>query len=276
MDANRVVGVSLRGGLGNRLFVAAAAFGQAAATGRQPAIFHAEPSAHSGTTYLDSVFAAFPRRPLPSPNDVDVRWERLNRCLCYDPVVPTDDRPIFLRGYYQNERYLAGQRDAFLRVLRWPALEAHEVPPEGTLFLHVRRGDYLGTPMHCVDLTLYYRRALALARQTFGDRLRRVLVFSDDPGWCRAHLSDLGVGNREVDVVDSSDEVRALVRMASCDLGGVCVNSSFSWWGAYLGYAPGKLVAFPDVWFNHPPDSAHPGDFADDVAFSGSVRVRVK
>ena len=57
------VGVYLRGGLGNRLFLAAAAHGIAATSGRVAVIVGADPSAHSGRTYVDSVFGDFARRP---------------------------------------------------------------------------------------------------------------------------------------------------------------------------------------------------------------------
>lgn len=265
-----VVGVFLHGGLGNRLFIAAAAFGQAAATGRNAVIFGAEKSAHSGTSYLDTVFADFPQMRQP-PGSAEWR-ERPNRCLCYERVRPTPGAALFMRGYFQNERYLEGRKAEFVRRLRLPAVRSPPAP--GTLFVHVRRGDYLSVRMHNVDLSLYLARSVALARRTFGERLRTLLVFSDDPDWCRANLAfDDAVA---VDYERDPDEVAALVRMAACDLGGVCANSSFSWWGAFLGYAPGKLVTFPDVWFNHPPDpGAAASEFADDVAFEGSVRVPV-
>jgi len=262
------IGVYLRGGLGNRLFLAAAAFGQAAVTGRAPRIVGAEPSAHSGSAYLDTVFADFPQGAFSGPY-AEVR-ERPNRCLCYDPVRPAPGAgSLLLYGYFQHERYLEGGKDAFVRTLRLPV--APTLP--GTLFVHVRRGDYLEVPMHNVDLTRYNARAVDLARATFGARLTTVLVFSNDPAWCRAHVAFEGLTTV---VADEPDEVSTLARMAACELGGVCANSSFSWWGAFLGYAPGKLVTFPDVWFTRVPDPGSAAEFADDVAFAGSVRVAVR
>lgn len=268
------VGVRLRGGLGNRLFMLAAAFGQAESSGRTCCISGVEHNAHSDQRYEDTLFAAFERRTVDPFKPGVCHWiEPSNRCLCYDASLAgvPPETSVFMSGYFQNEKYLEGRKDAFVRLLRLPTQDV----VRGAMFVHVRRGDYVGHAMHAVNLSLYFGRALALARATFGDRLRRILLFSDDPAWMESNKDAFCVGFLG-EVVRESDETVALARMAACELGGVCANSSFSWWGAYLGFAPGKLVTFPDTWFNCPPSpDAGAGAYADDIAFAGSVRVRV-
>ena len=46
------------------------------------------------------------------------------------------------------------------------------------------------------------------------------------------------------------DEITTLAMMANCIRGGICANSSFSWWGAFLN--PNRTIVMPDKWFNDP------------------------
>jgi hypothetical protein len=50
--------------------------------------------------------------------------------------------------------------------------------------------------------------------------------------------------------VEEPDEVRALWTLARCRDGGICANSTFSWWGAYLN--PDRTIVLPSKWFNDP------------------------
>ena len=38
--------------------------------------------------------------------------------------------------------------------------------------------------------------------------------------------------------------------MTQCQYGGICENSTFSWWGVYLNDSPDKVMIFPDAWIN--------------------------
>jgi len=102
--------------------------------------------------------------------------------------------------------------------------------------IHVRRGDYINNPFY-VDLfkTGYYERAMA----EFPDA--DFLVFSDNIEWCKRQ--DIF---KDCEFSEGLDEVADLNLMASCN-GHIMANSSYSWWGSYLGY--GKTVA-PKDWYS--------------------------
>jgi hypothetical protein len=51
----------------------------------------------------------------------------------------------------------------------------------------------------------------------------------------------------DYEFVDAS-ELESLVLMSECKAG-ICANSSFSWWGAYLN--PNRLICMPSKWFNN-------------------------
>lgn len=150
-----------------------------------------------------------------------------------------------LVGYFQSERYFAhsaAEIRALFAVRPWIAEECAELC--GSLFdsstcsIHVRRGDYVNHPQF-VDLaaTEYYENAL----QVFPAGTRFVF-FSDDIDWCRERFR-----GQQFVFVRSNHEVVDLQLMSSCSAH-IIANSSFSWWGAWLG-GPGKTVIAPRQWF---------------------------
>ncbi len=104
--------------------------------------------------------------------------------------------------------------------------------------IHVRRGDYVNNPFY-VDLTStkYYEKAMKkFPLET------NFLVFSDDIEWCKTYF----IGN-EFSFQERGTEVNDIALMADCK-GIIIANSSFSWWGAYLGDKNKKVVA-PKEWY---------------------------
>jgi hypothetical protein len=54
--------------------------------------------------------------------------------------------------------------------------------------------------------------------------------------------------------VDIQDELESLALMSLCRKGAICANSTFSWWGAFLGtYGERAPVYVPEKWISDPP-----------------------
>lgn len=130
------------------------------------------------------------------------------------------------------------------------ALFSENVTPINKIALHIRRGDYLQAHNFHQNLweTDYYQKAVALfPNETF-------LVFckdNQDPEqdkldrvWCRENLPKLGIKFEMAPYEDT--EVEDLNLMAGCK-SIIMANSSFSWWGAYLGEH--EKVITPSKWF---------------------------
>lgn len=107
--------------------------------------------------------------------------------------------------------------------------------------IHVRRGDYVGNPLHVnLSQTDYYDRAMKRFPQ------KNFLVFSDDPVWCKEHM----IGDN-IQVMEGGTEIEDFNMLASCS-SVIMANSSFSWWAAYLNPTPTKKIILPrlDKWFH--------------------------
>ena len=98
--------------------------------------------------------------------------------------------------------------------------------PLDSIAVHIRRGDYID--LGCALPDSYYSRAIDLLTSKVGPL--PVCVFSDDPA--------IGTGNSP-----EGD----LIAMAACRHH-VISNSTFSWWGAFLGERPRQVVIAPSRW----------------------------
>ena len=105
--------------------------------------------------------------------------------------------------------------------------------------LHIRRGDFIWNNKNHPPLGLdYYESALKLF-----DSDREVIIFSDDTEWCKDQ--ELFADDRFA-VAEGGDQFYDMCLMSLCD-DFIIANSTFSWWGAWLGNR-GKVVA-PKQWF---------------------------
>jgi len=179
--------------------------------------------------------------------------------LLYVPGLRDWQGHIRLKGYWQDERYFS---DIRVRIrsdfkLKQP-LDARSRDCLGRIldgasaFFHVRRGDYL-RPDYFEKFGIcpadYYHRALEILRAWVPGV--KVFVFSDDPGWVRANA----IGGAGAEVVDwnAAAPERDLALMRACNHA-VIANSSFSWWGAWLGEGPESIIIAPKTWFKAVPE----------------------
>ena len=157
-------------------------------------------------------------------------------------------------GFLQSERYFKHIATEIRQDLRFKdeIRESALMRMSGfdhPIALHVRRGDYLTNAKNHPPCTKrYYRRALK-----HFDRHREVVVFSDDPDWCRRQR--LFSGDRFT-VSESGDSLVDLCSMTLChDF--IIANSTYSWWGAWLSENVEKRVVAPGHWFGTGYTAAH-------------------
>jgi len=164
---------------------------------------------------------------------------------------------LYLDGNWQSEKYFDKYPDVIkndLRVLTSPSPEnikwGEFISKQNTICLHVRRGDYVTDSVakqHVGTCSLdYYKRAI----DYIADRVDNpvFIVFSDDIPWAREHIPIcfpvyyMTHNNGETDYED--------LRLMSLCKNFITANSSFSWWGAWLGDYEDKIVVCPQRWYN--------------------------
>jgi hypothetical protein len=260
----------VKGGLGNQCFIYAAARALALRTGR--ALFLDAKRGYTndryGRSYRLDRFPNLKARPMPEawriaptlnhPRHKIIR--ALNKLLPRSqrtyfgeqrnapPAQLTALRPrrdrITLLGYWQNEAYFADCAATIRAELAPPAPADEEDRALGekfvaceSVFLHFRRVRY----WNLLDCD-YYQAAIDAACAKLPEP--HFVLFGDDLNWPQQNLDFHGATVEPV-THNSDDELADLWLMSRCRHA-VVANSSFSWWGAWLGdTTPDRLVFAP-------------------------------
>ena len=158
---------------------------------------------------------------------------------------PNTCRPAWWFGYWQRIEYaevLLAELGSLLDQGRSRALEP-------VIGVHIRRSDMLRTPSEVP--TAWFRGALKRLRTELDNagRAHPVVVWSDDPDWCRSEL-DLGI---PFEIAPEASAVEHLAALSRCSAL-VISRSTFSWWAARLATSRGAAVAYPEPWMSGSPD----------------------
>jgi Glycosyl transferase family 11 len=177
----------------------------------------------------------------------------------YWPEIRNASKDVILTGYWQSEKYFQSIesliRDDF--IFKLPMSEqnvkiASEMQSGNSVSLHVRRGDYLkpksSTSIHALCSTDYYQ----LAIKQICERVEnpKLFIFSDDISWVRSNLK-IEIPCDFIDHNRGSESYNDMRLMGFCSHH-IIANSSFSWWGAWLGKSNRQIVFYPKNWFNIP------------------------
>jgi hypothetical protein len=125
---------------------------------------------------------------------------------------------------------------------------AVNIKREDSVGVHVRRGDYVTNELYAGSIGAlsesYYQEAINLMKLKMAKA--RFFVFSEDLDWCKDTIK-----GDDITFVDS----RGLQNSTECDLHLISLckhhiisNSTFSWWGAWLGERSDSIVIAPEKW----------------------------
>jgi hypothetical protein len=174
--------------------------------------------------------------------------------LGFDPAVNELSDDVILRGFFTSERYFVDYRDLIASLFSiTDFICAHDIatltskfPNRTPVSVHVRRGDYVGYPLFDIgDLEGYYRECFRRMLQYVPDAY--FVILSDDTDWCLRWplLNAIDA----VVIKQPRPPLRDMALMAWCRHH-IMTNSTFSWWGAWLGANPVKRVFMPNKWLD--------------------------
>jgi hypothetical protein len=163
----------------------------------------------------------------------------------YAPINITTEGNTDLLGWFQSEKYFESIKEKvrnqfefdlkFLTATRkklFYKLTGHTV-----CAISVRRGDYVGNPNYAQLGMNYYIGAIKYMPKDCV-----YVVFSDDIAWCKKHFPSTFI------FCEHHTAIEQLAMMSQCDHF-IIANSSFSWWGAWLGEKESKsIIVAPHVW----------------------------
>jgi Glycosyl transferase family 11 len=177
----------------------------------------------------------------------------------FDPTVLSLTGDCYLEGYWQSDKYFHDISDIIRNEyqLSEPMSKKNSeyvsmMKHHESVSVHFRFGDYVNNPKtneyHGVCSSEYYEKAITLVTRKV--QCPHFFIFSDDLEMARKSFpSNLPVTMVEENGIEKDYE--ELILMSRCRHH-IIANSSFSWWAAWLGSNPGKIVIAPQKWFNDP------------------------
>ncbi len=192
----------------------------------------------------------------------------------YESLPYESGKNIRLIGYYQVEKYFAHHKEyitelfapsedllkaikeKYGEILKGPTVAVHIrtfIPDGAVPEIHGIGGIGWGVTWD------YYLNAM----DHFPDD-HTFLIFTDHMGWTKSHFPPC---KKKVVFVEDNPHYFDFYFMSLCDHQIISINSSFSWWAAWLNRNPNKTVVVPHFW----------GPWTDETAFpAGWVRVHAE
>ena len=231
------------GGLGNAMFQIAAGYAHSLKCKTDYAInysFLSQPGqGQHHSKYKKNVFSKIKE----TDRDYFPTFTQDIRHFNYKPIPITED--LCLQGYFQSEKYFKMHEKKIRKVFHLPDGIQQKMYNKMKKFkkkkigIHIRWGDYIDISDTLPPVTEeYIFKAISLFKYDQSD----FIIFTDDLDRVKQQI-DISKFN----FLNNSDELEDLISLSMCD-SVIISNSSFSWWGSWLGKTKEKVIA-PKNWF---------------------------
>jgi hypothetical protein len=275
-----IVTVNLCGGLCNRLFQIAAVLGYSEKYNCVPIFYKSlmDDNKHEdfNKTLLD-LKVLIPNIVIDIINSPNInQFEIINvsgdiACKYVELQPPKhNNSQILLQGYFQSEKYFPKQYH-FLNDYVNKIVSSNNISNlenitnkfKDAYFLHIRMGDYMGHYLHYLGYKKYFNDAIELILNKNPNA--KFLICSNEKDKTKIQNEIGPIYNKlncfyEYDLNPTLNSIFTLNNMGKCQ-GGICMNSSYSWFGAYFTHikminnyidndSNSNIVIMPNKWFN--------------------------
>jgi len=172
----------------------------------------------------------------------------------YNPLV-LKLRDKYISGYFQTDLYFRDIAEKIKSDIHFDNIDDYEILKFKnkmhlieSVSIHVRLTDYLKHPDVYGHICTpdYYMRAIDLIKEKVSNPV--FFLFSDDVDGAQNLFKDVKM--YPIDINHGEKSYLDMYLMSQCKYH-IVANSSFSWWGAWLGQNSDKIVIAPKIWANN-------------------------
>lgn len=162
-------------------------------------------------------------------------------------------RNMKLVGYYQSYKYFHEKKKYIFKLLKIQKLQEmvqkiYEIDTN-SVAMHFRLGDYqYHESVHPILNLDYYKKALDSIVKKRGNC--KVLYFCEEDISLQINILKEEFANCIFTKIDDTISDWEQLLLMSCCRDNIIANSTFSWWGAYLGNQEDRIVCYPKKWFS--------------------------
>ena len=157
-------------------------------------------------------------------------------------------------GYWQSYYYVKPIEHILRETIHFPEYTTElscqdEIIHSESVFIHIRRGDYLSNKNKKLFATQeleYFKKAAQIIQEHLKNPI--FFVFSNDIEWVKNHFDTSKGKYVFVKNEGKYSDLKDFQLMSQC-LHGIISNSSFSWWAAYLIANTQKMIIAPKKWY---------------------------
>lgn len=242
----------INGGLGNQLFKLGAAISLAREYNRELIISHVHfiPNGHQSANKTMQTLAKLfnkPEMPLRIINDnisdgyfiykagetESFQYVDISTRISKDIIQSHGN--ILLDGYFINPRYLPNDYPNLISIT--PSRKLAHITQEygnfhNTYFIHIRLGDYVGNELYRISLESYYMNCIARIKKSI-PTVQFIVCTNEYSKNLEKYLKPIRGLTDYILQSSKDDELDTLYIMSQCR-GGICANSTLSWFGSYF------------------------------------------
>jgi GR25 family glycosyltransferase involved in LPS biosynthesis len=268
--------VKLHSGLGNRLFQFASIYSLSKEKDYTFETIHYKNNQHTSffSEYINVYFKNFTKdfriyredEKIDDINNVLINYKEFNEPYLseykYNDFNFNDNNFVYIfNGFFQNESYFSKYSEEIKELLKEPDIVKNDLDTinvdcidwNNTVAIHVRLGDYIenivNKEKHFVDLNNYYKNSIEYIENTQNTQntqnIKFIIISESTKDECIKNYEILKNYDK---LYSNNNEITDLYFISRCK-GVICSNSTFSWWGAYLGRND-KIITIPNKWLN--------------------------